>query len=262
MIATTLPAPVLAPVEITLADMRVRQGVEATRGLVPGLILPDGVPGWVPASDLVSRRCLGALLEAAKQRWGGSPHACAALTWKCYTYWLALPAVVGWAAARRVPLLEPEDVLVRASGQRPFLRFALRRARVAVLPSDPLAVTGSDEVLVVASEQALLGVFRDTLRTRHLDPLLAGIRSMVRIGERMPLGSAGIRGRVRRPARSIWPSEDLRHAARTLLSALDVGDLVELVPTESGFEVQRRTCCLAFTLPQPKVCSGCCIRSA
>src|SRR5690606_20432941 len=139
-----------------------------------------------------------------------------------YTYWLALPAVVGWAAARRVPLLEPEDVLVRASGQRPFLRFALRRARVAVLPSDPLAVTGSDEVLVVASEQALLCVFRDTLRTRHLDPLLAGIRSMVRIGERTLLGSlaSGVAYGVLRGASG--PSEDLRHAARTLLSALDV----------------------------------------
>jgi hypothetical protein len=47
----------------------------------------------------------------------------------------------------------------------------------------------------------------------------------------------------------------------TLLDALDVADLVELVPGPGGeLTVQRRTCCLAFTLPTPKVCAGCCIR--
>jgi hypothetical protein len=24
--------------------------------------------------------------------------------------------------------------------------------------------------------------------------------------------------------------------------------------------VLRKTCCLAFTLPQPKICAGCCIK--
>ena len=38
-------------------------------------------------------------------------------------------------------------------------------------------------------------------------------------------------------------------------------DLVDLVPGPTGEPaVQRRTCCLAFTLPQPKVCGGCCLR--
>ena len=46
--------------------------------------------------------------------------------------------------------------------------------------------------------------------------------------------------------------------ARTLLAALGVDHLVEISPQ---LGVQRRTCCLAFTLPQPKICSGCCITS-
>jgi ferric iron reductase protein FhuF len=42
-----------------------------------------------------------------------------------------------------------------------------------------------------------------------------------------------------------------------------VADLVELVPGRGGEPtVQRRTCCLAFTLPSPKVCQGCCVRTA
>jgi ferric iron reductase protein FhuF len=40
-----------------------------------------------------------------------------------------------------------------------------------------------------------------------------------------------------------------------------VADLIELVPERDGrLDVQRKTCCLAFTLPQPKVCKGCCIK--
>jgi len=47
----------------------------------------------------------------------------------------------------------------------------------------------------------------------------------------------------------------------TLLEALDVADLIELVPGPNGkLDVQRKTCCLAFTLPSPKICQGCCIK--
>lgn len=260
MIAATLTAPALAPLEFALAEMRRRQGVDATRGLVSGVILPDPGPGWTTASPLVSGQALGGLLAAADERWGGSPHAGAALAWKCYTYWLALPAVLGWATARRVPLLDPEDVLVNVSGQRPFLTLGLRRARVAVLPTDPLAVAGGAHITVVGSQEALLSTLRDTLRDRHLDPLSAEIRSWVRLGERTLLGSlaSGVAYGVLRGAPR--DATDLRQIAHTLLSALDIADLVDLEPTSDGYAVHRRTCCLAFTLPQPKVCSGCCIR--
>ena len=45
----------------------------------------------------------------------------------------------------------------------------------------------------------------------------------------------------------------------TLLGALGVADLVEITP---GPAVHRHTCCLAFTLPEPKVCRGCCLTPA
>jgi hypothetical protein len=33
------------------------------------------------------------------------------------------------------------------------------------------------------------------------------------------------------------------------------------VPSPTGEPtVQRKTCCLAFTLSEPKICKGCCIR--
>ncbi|WP_249714934.1 (2Fe-2S)-binding protein [Rhizomonospora bruguierae] len=42
-----------------------------------------------------------------------------------------------------------------------------------------------------------------------------------------------------------------------------MADLSDLVPDRSGeLTVQRKTCCLSFALPQPKVCTGCLARPA
>jgi hypothetical protein len=256
MIATTPTfVPGIVPVEDALAAVRRRRGAEGTRGLVPGLIVPDGSPGWVCASSLP----VDELLDAAKQRWGAGPHVAAALAWRSYTYWLAMPAVLGWATSRRIPLLAPEDVLVRfgADQSEPLLRFGLRRLRLAVLPDDPLASTYT----VVGGEAELLRTLRSTLRDDHLDPLLARLRARANIGTRTLLGSlaSAVAYGVVRGIEA--PVPELLATAGTLLSALDVADLVDVAPgPDGGLVVQRRTCCLAFTLPEPKICSGCCIR--
>jgi hypothetical protein len=244
--------------------MRQRHGADATHGLVPGLLL-DPVPApppteWVPATALISGERLDDLLAAAARRWDASPHAAAALAWKAYTYWLSLPAVLGWASARRVPLLDPADVAVHFADHQPFLTLGLRRMPVAVLPSDPLATSGAPDVTVVESEERLRGVLRATLRTGHLDPLLARIRTRVRLGERTLLGSlasGAAYGLVR--AADALPGP-LVETVRTVLETLGVAELVTLEPDGTSYLVRRHTCCLAFTLPQPKVCSGCCIR--
>lgn len=254
--ATPTLAPGIVPVENALAAVRRRRGAEGTRGLVPGLIVPDGTPRWVCASSLP----LDELLDAAKQRWGAGPHVAAALAWRSYTYWLAMPAVLGWATARRVMLLAPEDVLVRfgESASEPLLTFGLRRLRLAVLPGDPLA----KDYTVVDGEPELLRVLRSTLRDDHLDPLLARLQTRVKIGTRTLLGSlaSAVAYGVVRGIEA--PAAEQVAIAGTLLSALDVADLVDLEPGPDGVTVQRRTCCLAFTLPEPKICASCCIRPA
>jgi hypothetical protein len=262
--------PGIAPVERALAAVRRRRGPEGTRGVVPGLVVADdALDSWLPASALTAGGArLDDLLDAAKQRWGASPHAAAALAWRSYTYWLALPAVLGWATARRVPLLDPDDVRWRISvtHDRPLLTFGLRRVRIAVLDGDPVA---DDTVATVAaSEPELLRVLRATLRDRHLDPLLAGIRTRVNLGERTLLGSlaSAVAYGVVRGVEA--PAADRVMAAGTLLSALDLGGLVDFEPGPDGVlgtddvTVRRRTCCLAFTLPEPKICSGCCLPSS
>jgi hypothetical protein len=229
-------------------------------GVAPDLLVQDPT-GWRPATHLTTEG-LSTLLDSAGRRWKAQPHAAAALAWKAYTYWLALPAVLGFASARRVPLLTADDVLVHFNDPRPLVTVGLRAdIGVAVLPGDPLAISGLPQVKVVADEDALLGELRRSLLDGHLTPLLDAIHGQVRLGKRTLLGSlsSGVAYGVLRSA-DVLPGSSAGTIER-LNDALGVGDLVELVPDRSGkLDVQRKTCCLAFTLPQPKVCKGCCIK--
>ncbi|WP_250000743.1 IucA/IucC family C-terminal-domain containing protein [Actinoplanes sp. M2I2] len=230
-------------------------------GLAPDLLVHD-TTGWSPARVLTDEH-LGTLLDSAGRRWNAQPHAAAALAWKAYTYWLALPAVLGWASARRVPLLTADDVLVHFSDPRPLVTLGLRAdIPVAVLPGDPIAVAGLPQVRVVADETALLAELRRSLLDAHLTPLLDAIHDRVRLGKRTLLGSlsSGVAYGVLRSA-DVLPGPSAETIDQ-LHGALGVEDLVELVTAPNGkLDVQRKTCCLAFTLPQPKVCKGCCIKS-
>jgi Ferric iron reductase FhuF-like transporter len=248
----------LAPVT---ASLRAMFGTSTELpGLAPDLLVHD-TTGWAPSADLAGSS-LDVLLESSKHRWQAQPHAAAALAWKAYTYWLALPAVLGWASARRVPLLTGTDVLMHFNDPRPLVTLGLHRdVTVAVLPSDPLALSGLPEVRVVADEAALLEELRRSLLDEHLTPLLDAIHAKVRLGKRTLLGSlaSGVAYAVLRSA-DVMPGSSAENI-HTLLTTLGVEDLIELVPGRAGkLDVQRKTCCLAFTLPKPKVCMGCCIK--
>jgi hypothetical protein len=248
----------LAPVTATLRAM-FGTSTELP-GLAPDLTVRDPA-GWLPASDLAGA-ALDTLLDSSRQRWQAQPHAAAALAWKAYTYWLTLPAVLGWASARRVPLLTGTDVLIHFADPRPLVTLGLRHdITVAVLPSDPLALSGLAHVRVVADEAALLEELRRSLLDEHLTPLLDAIHGKVRLGKRTLLGSlaSGVAYAVLRSA-DVLPGSSVESIA-ALLGTLGIEDLIELVPGRNGkLDVQRRTCCLAFTLPKPKVCIGCCIK--
>ncbi|RIV34434.1 IucA/IucC family C-terminal-domain containing protein [Micromonospora radicis] len=238
-------------------------GTDVLPGLAPGLVVADETI-WAPATTLTDGTRLPELLDSAARLWGGTPHASAALAWKAYSYWAALPVVLGWAAARRVPLLDPAATLVHFADRSTLVTLGLRRSTpVAVLPNDPLALAGLPEVRVVTDERELLAMLRATLLDAHLSPLVKAIQGEVRIGTRTLLGSvaASVAHALLLAADGL-PGSAVE-AIDTLLDTLGLADLVELVPGPNGEPtVQRRTCCLAFTLPQPKVCQGCCIRSS
>jgi ferric iron reductase protein FhuF len=252
----------LAPLLVTLARMDLASNQPALTGLARGVRLPGHRPGWVSSARLVDGERLTELLDAAARRWRGSPHASAALAWKCYSYWTSLPAVLSYAVARRVPLMTPDAVAVRWSTHQPFLTAGMTQVRVAVLASDPLAVSPTPEIVVVPDEEALRAVLRSSVIEAHLAPLLDRIREHVHVGPRTLWGSlaSGVAHGLSRAADALpGPTMDV---AQDLLRLFDVDDLVSLspAPTGAGLCVQRRTCCLAFTLPEPKVCAGCVIR--
>jgi hypothetical protein len=265
----------LGPVLGALAAMTGRYPVH---GVVPGLYVGDRA-GWTPASEIVYGDAFDHMLDIAQKRWKTAPHVAAALAWKCYAYWVALPAVLGWATARRVPLLEPTKVLVRYNDRQPFLCAGLTDPDVAVLPTDPLAALICADrrsrrpddsaalrlpgIRVVPNETALLGALRTSLIDDHLGPIVERMHLRLHLGRRTLWGSlaSGVAHAVSRAA-DVLPGSTL-DATTTLLSGLDLDNLVELTPEPSGrLWVQRRTCCLAFALPEPRICSGCVIRSS
>jgi hypothetical protein len=237
----------LRPLTVTLSGM----------GPQPGLASPLIVVNqldWVPVTELIDGRKLPALLDAARHRWDATPHAAATLTWKSYSYWASMPAILSWAASRRVPLMDPENVVVNFQPTSPLLQVGLSRLSMAVLPDDPLASSGHPGVFTVPSEEVLLKTLKTSLFDHHLDPLLERIRVTSKIGRRTLLGSVAssiayvlLRGGYGEPE------------ITTLLESFEVTDLVDF---PEGGGVHRKTCCLAFTLPQPKICSGCCLRSS
>jgi len=245
-----LRSPELAPILATLDTVGAQRGPAVVHGIAPGLVVEDPT-GWLPATWFTDGSALPELLDAARQRWGAGPAAAAALAWKSYAYWLTLPAVVGYAAARRIPDMSAGNVLVRLHVAPPFLEIGLRSSRIAVTPGDPMA--GRPGVETVAD---LPGHLRHTLVDGHLGPVLEGLHGLVRVGRRTLLGSlaSGVAYSLTRSADAL--PGPIAPTAATLLTALGVEQLVEITPQ---LGVQRRTCCLAFTLPEPKICAGCCI---
>jgi len=260
-VTTALETRSLQPLSPITATLRAMFGTStAIPGLAPDLLVHD-TSSWRPTS-LLAGEGLDLLLESAGARWRAQPHAAAALAWKAYTYWLTLPAVVGYASARRIPLLTSTNVLMHFRDPRPLVTLGLHPdIPVAVLPTDPIALSGLPQIRVVDDERALLAEFRRSLLDEHLTPLLNAIHDRVRLGKRTLLGSlsSAVAYGILRSADAL-PGPSAETIAR-LHRALGVEDLIELVPDAYGkLDVQRKTCCLAFTLPQPKVCRGCCIK--
>jgi ferric iron reductase protein FhuF len=257
-VSTVLHAPAdrgpaeLAAIVDALADIRARLGDPPVHGVFPGLLVTDPT-GWLPATQFTSGEAIDELLVAARRRWAASPHAAAALAWKSYAYWMILPAVLGYATGGRVPLMSAENTLVRLHGVAPFLEIGLRTPAVSVSPGDPL--TGRPGVQLTTD---LPGQLRTTLLDGHLSPVLEALRARIQLGRRTLLGSvaSAVGYALVRAEQTL--SQPIAATAHTLLAALGVEDLIELTDTD----VRRHTCCLAFTLPTPKVCRGCPITMA
>nr|WP_308128931.1 (2Fe-2S)-binding protein [Actinoplanes polyasparticus] len=226
-------------------------------GLASDLVVADPA-GWTAADGDVEP-----LLAAARRHWHAQPHVAAALMWKAYSYWLAVPVAFSWVAARRVPRVAASDVLIRLDAQQAPIRLGLRTAvPAAVLASDPLAsgpLVPGPAVSVVADEAALLEEVRRVLLDEHAEPLIEAVQRVVRVGRRPLLGSlaSNLAHATRHAVRAV-PGASAREVG-TLLDGLGLDSLVEWTADPAGLvTVRRRTCCLAFTLPQPRLCTDCC----
>lgn len=133
---------------------------------------------------------------------------------------------------------------------------------IAVPPSAPHSLSELPQVRWTESETELLELLRASLLdTQRGDHRQTPARGTDRHPYAARLGHLGYRHR-RPPRRAHLPGTPTEHIA-ALTEALGVADLIELVPGPGGRPaLRRKTCCIGFTLPQPKVCSGCCIKAS
>lgn len=255
-----LTASVTRPLAPVLAALDAVRGDSEVFGVASGLVVGETLaPGWLPATDLTGP-ALDDLLDVPRRLWGAKPHAAAALAYKQYTYWLAMPAVLGWAVARRVPLLDAANVAVRLGGGDDHrVRLGMRRPLLAVLPDDPAA--GHPDAVVAAGEAELLAVLRGTLLDRHVAPLVAATRERVRVGAHTLYGqlAAGVTYVLSAASELL---ADPVGAGAALLDALGMARLAGLREApEGGLCVRRSTCCLAFVVPGlgGQTCPECCV---
>ncbi|WUH99886.1 hypothetical protein OHR68_41440 [Spirillospora sp. NBC_00431] len=210
---------------------------------------PLGVPpdlraageGWFPVAELSTRPHdrLRALVDESGRLWSAPPHVAAALWWKSFSYWAALPVTLGWVLNRRVPVFTTGTTMVRTPAEEPRM------------------LIGVSELRAATGDVAELGeAVRDTLVRDLLAPLIDSLHDLTRTGRRGLWGSVAeglahpivefAGGRVDDPAK----------AARILLESIGepVADLVEFLPA-----LRRRTCCLWVTLPDSDACPTCCV---
>jgi hypothetical protein len=207
---------------------------------------PDG---WIPATALVSGERLEELFELPERLWDAPSHAAAVLAWKTYTYQLAKPLATGWALAREIPLLSPDNLLVTVLPTAPYLAVGLRRPASAVLAANP--ASRLPDAIPMADEAALLDFFRDTLIERHLQPLLERTKEARKVGERSLWGQAA--------AAFAYAFADASAATAMQDTALftDALPVNGLAGVDDGEVVWRKTCCLAFASPSLTACHDC-----
>ena len=258
-----LPAPLPHPIEAlrAVAD-RVDRDVSVhplagVRAWLDGEAPRDGIE--FRAAELAAGERVEELMGTAAALWGGSAHANAALAWKTYCYWTLAPVVLGYVAARRVPVMDASNAVFRVAEDAPMFSVRQLRPRFLVLPHDPSAA--HPEAEVVANEAVLLDRLRASVFEDHLGPVLDAFLARARVGRRTLMGSvaSGIAYAVASIAQVVPDPDDV--LAKTLLETLDVADLVDISTDEVGRLVyQRRTCCLALTIDGNRTCSTCCVR--
>lgn len=245
----------LAPIRRVLDAVRDGSGAGDNFGVDSGLVVADP-GGWRSATALTDGTALDDLLGFPRHAWGAQPHAAAALAYKQYTYWLAMPAVLGWATARRVPLCDAGNVLVRCANDLPYVRIGLRAPIVAVLPDDPVA--GAPGTVVTDDP---LAVLRATLLDRHVAPLVEATRERVRVGAHTLYGqlAASVAYVLSAARRALLDPPD--EAAAELLGALGLDGMAAVHPADGACAVRRNTCCLAFVVEGlgRSLCIDCCV---
>ncbi|MER7502900.1 (2Fe-2S)-binding protein [Nonomuraea pusilla] len=195
-------------------------------GVEPGLVIePD--ESWTPVAELLRPPYprLRELVAQTAARWNAPLHVGAALFWKTYGYWHAMPMALGWALDGRVPIMRLADTYMKTS-----------EAGVTI---------GATRVSWASGGPAIAGALEESQR-----PLVEVIAALAKVGERTLWGST---------------AEAFAHPLTQIVQAdymallREIGSPVDGLIEPSGDGYFRRTCCLWITLPDAEACGSCCV---
>lgn len=246
-------APSLAVALTRLSD---RYGAASTAGVVPTVRVHESA-AWRPAADIVDGNGFEDLVNGPVHRWGAPRHAAASLAWKAYSYWLAMPVVLAWTIGASVPRTRPDDVLVQLDDSPPFIRIGFRAIPRA--NSSPDRGREPDDIAILAGDEEMAQQVSTSLMELHLEPLMNRLARSSRVRRRVLRGELAY-GLARIHQQAASSSEAPQMSATFLVDRLGLHGLVDLVPmADRRVQVQRRTCCLALTVPglDHRICADC-----
>ncbi len=227
-------------------------------------IAPAG-PGWLRADELMPG---GTRFEALVERLGGAydPVTRRAVGSQFVLEYLHFtwPAITAYAVERCVPDVSADNLLVRLDERGMPIAFGLAEPRFGVLEGDPLA---GEAAFVARNDGELLAWLLGQAIDRNAGPLVEGIRA------RLSTSGTALWGNVAAafvhpllwhvqlvasdPAAIVRDAEALlrRPAERALGSQLR---LLKVLNGDTEWTVTaRRTCCLAWSMPDKARCAEC-----
>jgi ferric iron reductase protein FhuF len=153
---------------------------------VRAVVAPDGDPlsggDWVDCTDLQSPDRIERALARIREAQGWRPEAAASSYLGWYTAHVAGPAVAAFTVAHRVPDLAREKMSLHTGDGGYFDATAFHGDGMTVLAHDPVLIM-SDETWArtVADGHALRARLVGEV-VGHLEPMVATMRSLVRLG--------------------------------------------------------------------------------
>jgi hypothetical protein len=240
------------------------EGITAINEYLNVQLAPPVGDGWVTVEELIADRSplREELLARIRRRYHTDDRHFVAMTFFGATIWqVVVASIASYLTARRVPQLNPANVMLRWDADGWADTVAIVNARFAALPDDPAA--DHVDVTIVADRDALRARLVEYIVSDYV-PALIDVTSAT-----SPLGKHALWSVVadRCVGTIVWLAPQLNLTAtcgtevRALLQAWPRKTRTNILAVEHAGRqelfLERSSCCLSYKVPEHGYCSTC-----